>query len=116
MLAVMVVALNVFVSHDPTQERLLSKLTCSSTLFLFLLHTSLHLRSKISKNDIDILLASWGSPGSPTADQARWPTDFSRDITPIPCQSHNDHWYRVPLYNALVRRVYCRGSRHMDEQ
>ena len=32
---------------------------------------------------------------------AAWPTDFTRDITPIPCHSHNDYWRRVPLYSAI---------------
>ncbi|KAJ5295585.1 hypothetical protein PENANT_c001G10802 [Penicillium antarcticum] len=31
----------------------------------------------------------------------RWPTDISRDITPVACHSHNDYWRRVPLYSAL---------------
>ncbi|KAJ5770355.1 uncharacterized protein N7511_002406 [Penicillium nucicola] len=30
-----------------------------------------------------------------------WPTDISRDITPVACHSHNDYWRRVPLYSAL---------------
>lgn len=27
--------------------------------------------------------------------------DFSREIIPIPCHSHNDYWRRVPLFSAL---------------
>lgn len=30
-----------------------------------------------------------------------FPTDFSRDIIPKPCHSHNDYLREVPLYNAL---------------
>ncbi|MCJ1300285.1 Altered inheritance of mitochondria protein 6 [Hypocenomyce scalaris] len=30
-----------------------------------------------------------------------WPTDFTRDINPIPCHSHNDYWRLVPVYSAL---------------
>ena len=56
----------------------------------------------IPKNDIQRIVASWGAPGSPTASQSTWPTDFSRDVTPIPCHSHNDYWRRVPLYDALA--------------
>ncbi|KAI9736177.1 MAG: Altered inheritance of mitochondria protein 6 [Cirrosporium novae-zelandiae] len=33
--------------------------------------------------------------------RASWPTDFTRDIHPIPCHSHNDYWRRVPFYSAL---------------
>jgi hypothetical protein len=30
-----------------------------------------------------------------------WPTDFTRDIRPIRCHSHNDYWRPVPLYSAI---------------
>ncbi|KAL8968016.1 MAG: hypothetical protein Q9183_002661 [Haloplaca sp. 2 TL-2023] len=50
-----------------------------------------------------MIVSRWGLP-SPSSQQAltRWPTDFSRDITPIPCHSHNDYWRKVPLYDALA--------------
>ncbi|KAL8725435.1 MAG: hypothetical protein Q9166_007367 [cf. Caloplaca sp. 2 TL-2023] len=57
--------------------------------------------AKLPRNDIQRLIASWGAPGTPTQDQAHYPTDFSRDIVPIPCHSHNDYWRKVPLYDAL---------------
>jgi hypothetical protein len=42
----------------------------------------------------------WGSrPASPQLDH--YPTDLTRDVTPIPCHSHNDYWRRVPLFEAL---------------
>ncbi|OOQ84942.1 hypothetical protein PEBR_28359 [Penicillium brasilianum] len=36
-----------------------------------------------------------------TDDIAHWPTDFTRDIIPVGCHSHNDYWRRVPLFSAL---------------
>ena len=48
------------------------------------------------------MVASWGTLGSVSKNQTKWPTDFSRDITPIPCHSHNDYWRRVPLFDALA--------------
>ena len=47
------------------------------------------------------IVDSWGRPGHIGANLASWPTDFSRDITPIRCHSHNDYWRRVPLYSAI---------------
>ncbi|KAL8819834.1 MAG: hypothetical protein Q9223_001809, partial [Gallowayella weberi] len=49
-----------------------------------------------------MITSRWGLP-SPSTQKAltTWPTDFSRDIIPIPCHSHNDYWRRVPLYDAL---------------
>ncbi|KAE8352855.1 PLC-like phosphodiesterase [Aspergillus coremiiformis] len=32
---------------------------------------------------------------------SQWPTDFSRDIIPVGCHSHNDYWRPVPLFSAL---------------
>ncbi|KAL9002997.1 MAG: hypothetical protein Q9188_004115, partial [Gyalolechia gomerana] len=50
-----------------------------------------------------MIVSRWGLP-SPSAQRglAAWPTDFSRDIKPIPCHSHNDYWRHVPLYDALA--------------
>ena len=52
-------------------------------------------------------MKSWGRPGHIGAGLASWPTDFSRDILPIPCHSHNDYWRTVPLYSAI--EVGCIG-------
>ncbi|KAL8933776.1 MAG: hypothetical protein Q9211_005586, partial [Gyalolechia sp. 1 TL-2023] len=50
-----------------------------------------------------MIVSRWGLP-TPSAQRAlaTWPTDFSRDIKPIPCHSHNDYWRHVPLYDALA--------------
>ncbi len=47
------------------------------------------------------IVQSWGRPGQIGAGLASWPTDFSRDILPIPCHSHNDYWRTVPLFSAI---------------
>ena len=47
------------------------------------------------------IIGSWGKPGHVGAGLAHWPTDFTRDILPIPCHSHNDYWRNVPLYSAI---------------
>ena len=53
------------------------------------------------KNSIERIIAEWGQPGRPGDGLDHWPTDFSRDIRPIACHSHNDYWRAVPLYGAL---------------
>ena len=63
-----------------------------SVLVALVVYFNIHLRSLIPRNDIERIVASWGAPGSPTHEDAHYPTDFSRDITPIPCHSHNDYW------------------------
>lgn len=47
------------------------------------------------------MIESWGKPGTRTERQSTFPTDFSRDIIPRPCHSHNDYTRNVPLYDAL---------------
>ena len=66
-----------------------------------LIYFNIHLRRQIPRNDIQRIVASWGAPGSLTQAEKHYPTDFSRDIIPIPCHSHNDYWRKVPLYDAL---------------
>jgi hypothetical protein len=52
-------------------------------------------------SDLDTVLQNWGKPGTGTEDLSWYPTDFTRDVLPIPCHSHNDYWRRVPLFSAL---------------
>jgi hypothetical protein len=61
----------------------------------------------IWSQDGDPALKNWGKPGTGTEGLAWYPTDFTRDIAPIPCHSHNDYWRQVPLFSAL--RAGCTG-------
>ncbi|KAI4239286.1 MAG: hypothetical protein LQ352_007804 [Teloschistes flavicans] len=74
---------------------------CSVSVSL-LIYFNITLRQQIPENDIQRIVASWGQQGSPTEAQAKFPTDFSRDIIPRPCHSHNDYTRKVPLYDALA--------------
>ncbi|KAL9592164.1 MAG: hypothetical protein Q9179_006988, partial [Wetmoreana sp. 5 TL-2023] len=60
-------------------------------------------RSHKITNGVEMIISRWGLP-SPSTQKAltNWPTDLTRDITTIPCHSHNDYWRRVPLYDALA--------------
>ncbi|KAI1491203.1 hypothetical protein F5X96DRAFT_487480 [Biscogniauxia mediterranea] len=57
--------------------------------------------------DPDKIFSNWGKPGTGTQALAWYPTDFLRDVMPIPCHSHNDYWRKVPLFSAL--HVGCVG-------
>ena len=54
------------------------------------------------------LVASWNTVGLQTQDSMHYPTDFSRDVTPIPCHSHNDYWRTIPLFEGLA--AGCTGT------
>jgi hypothetical protein len=43
----------------------------------------------------------WGTQGKAGQYLAHYPTDFTRDILPVPCHSHNDYWRRIPLFEAI---------------
>ena len=72
-----------------------------------LLSLVLGLLTSILPGGVHRIVKSWGRPGHIGAGLSSWPTDFSQDILPIPCHSHNDYWRRVPLYSAL--EVGCIG-------
>lgn len=42
-----------------------------------------------------------GLDGPVTESIPSYPTDFLKDVVPIPCHSHNDYWRKVPLFSAL---------------
>jgi hypothetical protein len=44
---------------------------------------------------------NWGKAGTGTEDLAWYPTDFLRDVLPVPCHSHNDYWRKIPLFSAI---------------
>jgi hypothetical protein len=50
---------------------------------------------------IDPWFPNWGEQGQPGEGLSGYPTDFTRNVLPIPCHSHNDYWRRVPLYQAI---------------
>lgn len=49
----------------------------------------------------------WTLPSQASSDIASHLLDITRDVSPVPCHSHNDYWRRVPLYDAL--RWGCTG-------
>lgn len=73
-----------------------------SVLASLLTYYIIHLRGLIPPSDIEKTIASWGLSDYPTQTAAKLPIDFSRDIIPISCHSHNDYWRHVPLYDALA--------------
>jgi len=59
------------------------------------------------EDDPDKIFAGWGKPGTGTGSLAWYPTDFLRDVVPVPCHSHNDYWRKVPVFSAL--HMGCTG-------
>ena len=57
--------------------------------------------SRVKARDVDDIFDNWGKPGTGTEKLAWYPTDFLRDVVPVPCHSHNDYWRKVPLFSAI---------------
>ena len=58
-------------------------------------------RLLIDRNAKGDPFGNWGKPGTGTELLSWYPTDFLRDVIPIPCHSHNDYWRKVPLFSAI---------------
>ncbi|KAJ9496554.1 hypothetical protein H2202_007925 [Exophiala xenobiotica] len=52
-------------------------------------------------------LEGWNSASNVPSELSQWPTDFSADIHPVACHSHNDYWRKEPLFSAL--KAGCSG-------
>ncbi|KAF2712779.1 hypothetical protein K504DRAFT_373298, partial [Pleomassaria siparia CBS 279.74] len=48
------------------------------------------------------IVSTWKEPDANGTYEFKWRDDFSRDIVPKSCHSHNDYWRSVPLYEALA--------------
>jgi len=43
----------------------------------------------------------WWQVGKTGEGLNHYPTDFTRDVVPVACHSHNDYWRDVPLYSGI---------------
>jgi hypothetical protein len=59
------------------------------------------LSPKALDNGVEKIVAKWERPGD-AQKMTPWPADFTRNINPFPCHSHNDYWRKVPLFSALA--------------
>ena len=51
--------------------------------------------------ELDDSIESIKPTGRFSPELGRWPTDFSADVQPVACHSHNDYWRKEPLFSAL---------------
>ncbi|GAP93153.1 putative PLC-like phosphodiesterase [Rosellinia necatrix] len=92
-------------SRGPLIRYLSSSTLWGSTILAVLLLLSIALSIARSpwgpEDDPDAIFSDWGKPGTGTASLSWYPTDFLRDVNPVPCHSHNDYWRKVPVFSAL---------------
>lgn len=79
-----------------------SSLTLSSIYISLVAVLINRLSPRTPRNGLQDIVKSWKEPDGSDAYRFPWPEDFSRDIVPEACHSHNDYWRKVPLYEALA--------------
>lgn len=53
-------------------------------------------------DEMDDEFDGWRGSGRLSREElGHWPTDFSADVHPVACHSHNDYWRKEPLFSAL---------------
>lgn len=57
-------------------------------------------------DDFERSYSTWRSQ-RPDDELSHWPTDYTADIAPVQCHSHNDYWRQIPLKSAI--RAGCTG-------
>lgn len=79
---------------------LISQLTCGRGIaqFLGIVFGGI---AAFFPEELDWALDNWGDTGQPSEGLSGWPTDFTGDIPPVACHSHNDYWRRIPLFSAI---------------
>ncbi|KAF2762713.1 hypothetical protein EJ05DRAFT_10330 [Pseudovirgaria hyperparasitica] len=68
---------------------------------IHMIEVALGFGSALFEYEFDDFLPDYGRPGHIGEGLAEYPTDFTQNVLPIPCHSHNDYWRRVPLFQAL---------------
>jgi len=76
-------------------------LTPYSTWFALINALIDRLGPRIPDNGLQKIVQNWHRPGD-IQTLSSWPKDFSRDVIPVPCHSHNDYSRKVPLFDALA--------------
>ncbi|KAI0571783.1 hypothetical protein TUN199_11090 [Pyrenophora tritici-repentis] len=72
-------------------------------VYIFLVAALIHeLAPPPNHSGLQHIVESWTLPDTNGAHELTWRDDFSRDIVPKKCHSHNDYWRSVPLYSALA--------------
>ncbi|KAF7865966.1 hypothetical protein EAF04_006129 [Stromatinia cepivora] len=51
---------------------------------------------------INSVVEQWQKPSDSATLLSPWKSNFTKDITPMACHSHNDYWRYVPLFEALA--------------
>lgn len=83
--------------HSSTRD-----LTCHRIWLALVLALIARLRPYRPSSGLQTVIESWKEPLDSMRLLSPWPQDFSQDIIPKPCHSHNDYSRRVPLFDALA--------------
>lgn len=85
-----------------TQSLLVQSTNIYSVWLAVVLALITRLRPYKTANGLESIVEEWQAPSDSMRLLSPWSVDFSQDIVPKPCHSHNDYWRRVPLFDALA--------------
>ena len=75
----------------------------SIRVYVYLVTALIHELSPLPNHSgLQHIVDNWTAPDAYGAHEVAWRDDFSRDIVPKKCHSHNDYWRSVPLFSALA--------------
>ncbi|KAF7944172.1 hypothetical protein EAE96_010574 [Botrytis aclada] len=75
----------------------------AALLWLMLLMTlPRHHRPHMPSSGINYVVEQWQGPSDSSTLLAPSRSDFTKDIVPLSCHSHNDYWRRVPFFEAVA--------------
>ncbi|KAF2133386.1 hypothetical protein P153DRAFT_363585 [Dothidotthia symphoricarpi CBS 119687] len=85
--------------HPTFPYKRLTWISVYTSLVAALLH---NLTPPPNHSGLEHIVQNWRAPDANGAYKFAWRDDFSRDIVPKNCHSHNDYSRSVPLYSALA--------------
>ncbi|TGO53010.1 hypothetical protein BCON_0131g00080 [Botryotinia convoluta] len=75
----------------------------AALLWLMLLMTlPRHHPPHMPSSGINYVVEQWKGPSDSSILLESWRSDFTKDIVPLSCHSHNDYWRSVPLFEAVA--------------
>lgn len=91
-----------FPSFLVTTSKVRTDANCLSIWLALLLTLPHHHTPGAPPSRINTLIEQWRTPNDSVNLLSPWTSDLTKDITPIPCHSHNDYWRSIPLFEALA--------------
>lgn len=89
-------------THFPSVYGPLANESISRVWFALVAALLRRLAPRRTTNGLHQIVTNWRKPSDSISLLSPWPADFSQDVVPVPCHSHNDYMRSIPLFDALA--------------